>query len=95
MAAGGIAGLGAASGRFLKGAGDGVSDSIPATIGSNQPARLARGEFVVDARTVSELGNGSSEAGADKLLKMMERVHQARKKAGRGKDSHADRHMPA
>jgi hypothetical protein len=95
MAAGGIAGLGAASGRFLKGAGDGVSDSIPATIGSNQPARLARGEFVVDARTVSELGNGSSEAGADKLLKMMERVHQARKKAGRGQDSHADRHMPA
>jgi hypothetical protein len=95
MAAGGIAGLGAASGRFLKGAGDGVSDSIPATIGSNQPARLARGEFVVDARTVSELGNGSSEAGADKLLKMMERVHQARKKAGRGKDSHADQHLPA
>jgi hypothetical protein len=95
MAAGGIAGLGAASGRFLKGAGDGVSDSIPATIGANQPARLARGEFVVDARTVSELGNGSSEAGADKLLKMMERVHQARKKAGRGKDSRADQHLPA
>lgn len=95
MAAGGIAGLGAARGRLLDGAGDGVSDSIPATIGRNQPARLARGEFVVDARTVAELGNGSTDAGADKLLKMMERVHQARKKAGRGKDSHADRHLPA
>jgi hypothetical protein len=95
MAAGGIAGLGAASGRFLRGAGDGVSDSIPATIGRDQPARLARGEFVVDARTVAELGNGSSEAGADKLLNMMKRVHQARKKVGRGEDSHADRYLPA
>jgi hypothetical protein len=95
MAAGGIAGLGAAGGRLLDGAGDGVSDSIPATIGRDQPAKLARGEFVVDARTVAELGNGSTDAGADKLLKMMQRVHQARKKAGRGQDSHADRHLPA
>jgi hypothetical protein len=95
MAAGGIAGLGAAGGRLLDGAGDGVSDSIPATIGRDQPAKLARGEFVVDARTVAELGNGSTDAGADKLLKMMQRVHQARKKAGRGKDSHADQHLPA
>ena len=64
-------------------------------IGNTQPARLARGEFVVDARTVSELGNGSTEAGAEKLYKMMERVHSARKKAGRGQDSHADKHLPA
>jgi hypothetical protein len=95
MAAGGIAGLGAAKGRLLDGSGDGVSDSIPATIGSKQPARLARGEFVVDARTVAELGNGSTNAGADKLLNMMQRVHKARKKVGRGEDSHADRYLPA
>lgn len=101
MAQGGLAGLnafnkgGMPKGRFLQGAGDGVSDSIPATIGGTQPARLADGEFVIDARTVSEIGNGSSKAGAKKLYAMMERVHQERKKAKRGQDSNADKHLPA
>jgi hypothetical protein len=102
MAQGGLAALNSfnkggtpAGGRFLQGAGDGTSDSIPATIGGSQPARLADGEFVVDARTVSEIGNGSSKAGAKKLYAMMERVHSARKKAKRGQDSKADRYLPA
>jgi hypothetical protein len=73
-------------GRLLRGPGDGVSDSIPASIGSKQPARLADGEFVVPARIVSELGNGSTEAGARKLYAMMDRVQRARKKSiGKGK----------
>jgi hypothetical protein len=66
-AMGGLGNLGGYSdgGRLLKGPGDGVSDSIPATIGrKQQPARLADGEFVVPARIVSELGNGSTDAGA-------------------------------
>jgi len=67
-------------GRLLKGPGDGVSDSIPAVIGNRQPARLADGEFVIPARIVSELGNGSTEAGARKLYAMMDRVQKARKK---------------
>ena len=92
-AGGGLTAL--AGGRFLQGPGDGTSDSIPAVIANKQPARLADGEFVIDARTVSELGNGSSKAGAQKLYKMMDRVHNARKKAGRGKDSKAERFMPA
>lgn len=92
-AAGGLLGL-ARGGRFLRGPGDGVSDSIPATIGRKQPARLADGEFVLDARTVSEIGNGSSEAGARKLYQMMERVHSARRRATRGKPSRADRYLP-
>lgn len=92
-AAGGLLGL-ARGGRFLRGPGDGVSDSIPATIGRRQPARLADGEFVLDARTVSEIGNGSSEAGARKLYQMMERVHSARRRATRGKPSRADRYLP-
>ena len=101
MAQGGLAGLntfnkgGTPKGRFLQGAGDGTSDSIPATIGGSQPARLADGEFVIDARTVSEIGNGSSKAGAKKLYAMMERVHKERKKAKRGQDSNADRYLPA
>jgi len=80
MARGGIADLGGYSdgGRMLKGPGDGMSDSIPATIGGRQPARLADGEFVVPADVVSHLGNGSTDAGAKKLYAMMDRARQAR-----------------
>ena len=103
MASGGTAGynLGGYSdgGRLLRGPGDGVSDSIPATIGNRQPARLADGEFVVPARIVSELGNGSTEAGARKLYAMMDRVQKARGKTiGKNKiaaNSKADKHLPA
>ena len=86
-------------GRLLRGPGDGVSDSIPAMIGEKQPARLADGEFVVPARIVSELGNGSTEAGARKLYAMMDRVQTARKKTvGKDKVAHnsrADKYLPA
>jgi hypothetical protein len=88
MASGGISSLGGYSdgGRMLKGPGDGMSDSIPATIGGRQPARLAEGEFVVPADVVSHLGNGSTDAGAKQLYTMMDRVRKARtgtKKQGR------------
>ena len=99
---GGLGSLGSYSdgGRLLRGPGDGVSDSIPATIGrKQQPARLADGEFVVPARIVSELGNGSTEAGAKKLYAMMDRVQRARgKTTGKNKvaaNSRADKHLPA
>jgi hypothetical protein len=99
---GGLGSLGGYSdgGRLLKGPGDGVSDSIPATIGrGKQPARLADGEFVVPARIVSELGNGSTDAGARKLYQMMDRIQAARgKTVGKGrvaKNSRADKHLPA
>jgi hypothetical protein len=72
--------------RFLSGGGDGMSDSIQATIEGNQEARLADGEFVIPADVVSHLGNGSSKAGAKQLYSMMDRVRQARvgsKKQGR------------
>jgi len=86
-------------GRLLRGPGDGVSDSIPATIANKRPARLADGEFVVPARIVSELGNGSTEAGARKLYAMMDRVQAARRKSiGKGKvakNSRADKYLPA
>jgi hypothetical protein len=86
-------------GRLLKGPGDGVSDSIPATIGNRQPARLADGEFVVPARIVSELGNGSTDAGAKKLYAMMQRIQQARgRTVGSGKvavNSRAEKLLPA
>jgi hypothetical protein len=87
-AAGGISSLGSYSdgGRMLKGPGDGMSDSIPASIAGKRPARLATEEFVVPADVVSHLGNGSSNAGAKQLYAMMDRVRSARtgtKKQGR------------
>jgi hypothetical protein len=101
FARGGVSHLGDYSdgGRLLKGPGDGVSDSIPATIADKRPARLADGEFVVPARIVSELGNGSTEAGARKLYAMMDRVQKARGKTT-GKDrvavnSRAEKLLPA
>ena len=85
-----------AGGRFLRGPGDGVSDSIKARFAdSGEPARLADGEFVLDARTVSEIGNGSSEAGARKLYEMIDRIQKARRTASRGKPSNADKNLPA
>jgi hypothetical protein len=98
MAAGGIANLGGYSdgGRLLRGPGDGVSDSIPAMIGKKQPARLADGEFVIPARIVSELGNGSTEAGARKLYAMMDRIKKARGKAKNiAADTKSEKHLPA
>jgi hypothetical protein len=100
-AGGGVSHLGDYSdgGRLLKGPGDGVSDSIPASIGNRQPARLADGEFVVPARIVSEIGNGSTEAGARKLYAMMDRVQRARKKTtGKNQvaaNTKADKLLPA
>ena len=101
MADGGLGSLGGYSdgGRLLRGPGDGVSDSIPATIGEKQPARLADGEFVVPARIVSELGNGSTEAGARQLYAMMDRIQKGRKKTvGKNKvaaNTRSAKHLPA
>jgi hypothetical protein len=64
--------------RYLDGEGDGMSDSIKANIGGLQEARLADGEFVVPADVVADLGNGSSNAGAERLYSMMDRIRQAR-----------------
>ena len=98
MMSGGVSTLGGYSdgGRLLKGPGDGVSDSIPATIGGKQPARLADGEFVIPARIVSEIGNGSTEAGAKKLYAMMDRIQGARKKSIKNvaANTKADKYLP-
>jgi hypothetical protein len=99
FAGGGIANLGtysdyARGGRMLKGPGDGMSDDIPATIAGKQPARLANEEFVVPADVVSHLGNGSSEAGAKALYKMMDRVRQARTgKKSQGKQINPEKYL--
>jgi len=82
--------------RFIDGAGDGMSDSVPATINGTQPARLADGEFVIPADVVSHLGNGSTKAGAQQLYSMMDRVRQARTGTKQqGKEIKPSKYMPA
>jgi hypothetical protein len=64
--------------RDVTGTGDGMSDSVPATIEGVQEARLADGEFVIPADVVADIGNGSSDAGSKKLYDMMDRIRKAR-----------------
>ena len=69
---------GIAQGYYLGGPTDGMADLIPATIDGTQPAALSDGEFVIPADVVSHLGNGNSEAGAQQLYSMMDRVRDER-----------------
>jgi len=85
-----------AKGGYLDGAGDGMSDSIPATIGGKQPARLADGEFVIPADVVSHIGNGSSKAGSKRLYAMLDKVRHARTgNKKQGKEINPAKYMPA
>lgn len=85
-----------ARGGYLDGPGDGMSDSIPATIEGKQPARLADGEFVVPADVVSHLGNGSTKAGAQRLYSMMDKVRKARTGSTKqGRQINPNKYMPA
>ena len=63
---------------MVSGAGDGMADMIPASMEGDQDVLLSDGEFVVPADVVSGLGNGSSDAGANKLEDMMDRVRELR-----------------
>jgi predicted nucleic acid-binding Zn-ribbon protein len=62
-----------ATGHYVKGAGDGQSDDIPAL--------LADGEYVFDADTVAQLGNGSSDAGAKFLDHFRQAVREHKRSA--------------
>jgi hypothetical protein len=58
--------------RYVKGRGDGTSDSIP--------AMLANGEFVIPADVVSGLGNGSNDSGAKVLDEFLSTIRQHKQK---------------
>ena len=64
--------------KYIAGDTDGMADKVPATVDGVQRAALSDGEFVVSADVVSHLGNGNSEAGAEVLYDMMDRVRKAR-----------------
>jgi hypothetical protein len=87
---------GYAHGGYLDGQGDGMSDSIPATIEGKQPARLADGEFVVPADVVSHIGNGSSKAGSKRLYAMLDKVRKARTgHTKQGREINPNKYLPA
>jgi hypothetical protein len=92
MARGGIAD----AGRYLRGKTDGMADEIETSIDEEQPALLSHGEFVIPADVVSHLGNGNSEAGAEKLYEMMDRVRMARTGTKeQGKEINPDKFLAA
>lgn len=94
LAHGGVATL--ARGRYLNGATDGMADQIPANIEGKQEARLSHGEFVIPADVVSHLGNGNSEAGAQRLYDMMDKIRQARTGTPKqGKQINPDKFIPS
>ena len=73
-----IGGMAPQTEGLLRGPGSGMDDMIPGMIGSSQPVAVSPGEYIVAADVVSGLGEGSSEAGAEELDKMMDRVRMAR-----------------
>jgi len=66
-------GLGQMKNTYVKGAGDGTSDSIA--------AMLANGEFVIPADVVSSLGNGSNDSGAKVLDEFLRTIRAHKRKA--------------
>jgi hypothetical protein len=60
-------------GAPVHGPGDGQSDDIP--------AMLADGEYVIDAETVAQIGNGSTKAGAKALDKFREGIRAHKRSA--------------
>lgn len=97
FARGGIAELAkGGSPRYLDGATDGMADKIKTDIDGEQEARLSHGEFVISADVVSHLGNGNSEAGAERLYAMMDRIREARTGTKeQGKKINPDKFLPA
>lgn len=66
-----------ATGHYVRGGGDGQSDSIK--------AMLADGEYVMDSSAVSTLGNGSSDAGAKLLDAFRESLREHTRSAPKDK----------
>jgi len=80
---------------MIEGEGGGMDDEVMGMIGNQQRVAVSPGEYIVPADVVASLGDGSSDAGADKLDTMLDDVRVA--KTGRtiqpGKID--DRVMPA
>tara|TARA_Y100001937_G_scaffold127753_1_gene201003 strand:- start:433 stop:2547 length:2115 start_codon:yes stop_codon:yes gene_type:complete len=63
---------------MIRGNGSGMDDRVQGMIGKDQPVAVSPGEYIVAADVVSGLGEGSSDAGAKELDKMMDKVRMER-----------------
>ena len=63
---------------LIEGEGGGMDDMVPGMIGGQQPVAVSPGEFIVPADVVSGLGDGDTNAGAEDLEGMMDRVRMER-----------------
>jgi hypothetical protein len=63
---------------LIEGQGGGMDDQIQGMIGDQQRVAVSPGEFIVPADVVSGLGDGDTDAGADELDAMMDRVRVER-----------------
>ena len=76
--------------RPIRGAGDGMSDSIKTTIEGKQPARIANGEAYIPPEVVKQRG------GAKNLYKMMDKVRKERTGSTKqGKQINPSKYLPA
>lgn len=64
------------SSRYMRGPGGGQDDLID--------AKVADGEYVLDASTVSDLGDGSNDAGAAKLDRLVQQIRQQKRGGAKG-----------
>lgn len=95
MAQGGLASFAKGGNNYLQGSTDGMADKLDTTIDNKQAAKLSHGEFVIPADVVSHLGNGNSEAGAERLYDMMAKIRKARTgNPDQGKRINPDKFMP-
>ena len=93
MAQGGLVSM--MGGGYLSGATDGMADELNTTIDNTQPAALSDGEFVVPADVVSHLGNGNSDAGANELYTMLDKIRMGRTgTTEQGKQINPNQYMP-
>ena len=63
---------------MVRGNGSGMDDRVQGMIGKDQPVAVSPGEYIVAADVVSGLGEGSSDAGAKELDRMMDKVRMER-----------------
>ena len=95
MAQGGLASFAQGGDNYLRGGTDGMADKLDTTIDNKQAAKLSHGEFVIPADVVSHLGNGNSDAGAERLYDMMAKIRKARTgNSEQGKRINPDKFMP-
>lgn len=62
----------------IRGPGDAMSDSIPATIDGKEPARVANGEAYVRPENVARAGGGDVDKGSNRLYEIMDSLRQQR-----------------